>query len=132
MSCTKIDGRENKMTNNTANTPQPAPVGDGEVVLFQVQADILERAAMGRRKYGTFLRTQNGRNSLADAYQEAIDLVMYLCQLQMDLATKDEALHKLLTAIADWILEDEDINSPQHAKFHLIRTYQDTKELLGE
>lgn len=35
---------------------------------------------MGEQKYGTRLQTFNGRNALIDAYQEALDLVMYLRQ----------------------------------------------------
>jgi hypothetical protein len=32
----------------------------------------------GRKKYGTPLQPRNGRDSLVDAYQEALDLVVYL------------------------------------------------------
>lgn len=32
------------------------------------------------RKYGTYLQAFNGRNSLRDAYDEALDLCMYLRQ----------------------------------------------------
>lgn len=42
------------------------------------------RADFGKDKYGTFLRTGNGRNALVDAYQEALDLCMYLKQLLME------------------------------------------------
>lgn len=63
---------------------QPAPVGEGRVVLDAVVSDLQERAIMGKEKYGTFLRTNNGRNALLDAYQEALDLVMYLKQRLME------------------------------------------------
>jgi hypothetical protein len=66
------------MTN--ASNPQPPPCGDGVVVVDQVIADIRERAESGKRKYGCYLKTNNGRDALWDAYQEAIDLVMYLRQ----------------------------------------------------
>lgn len=36
------------------------------------------RDAFGRAKYGTALTADNGRNHLADAYQEALDGVVYL------------------------------------------------------
>jgi len=32
------------------------------------------------QKYGTYLQTHNGRDALWDAYQEAMDLCMYLRQ----------------------------------------------------
>lgn len=46
-----------------------------------VVADIERRKAIGRRRYGTVLQPFNGRNSLRDAYEEAIDLAVYLRQL---------------------------------------------------
>ena len=47
-----------------------------------------ERAAAGVQKYGTPLQTHNGRDALWDAYQEALDLAMYLRQaiLERDIA----------------------------------------------
>lgn len=42
--------------------------------------DMLARDAEGRRKYGTPLRPWNKRDALVDAYQEALDLVVYLRQ----------------------------------------------------
>lgn len=41
---------------------------------------LLERRAVGMRKYGIPLTTFNGRDPLIDAYQEALDLVVYLAQ----------------------------------------------------
>ena len=35
---------------------------------------------MGIEKYGTVLQPNNGRNALVDAYQEALDLAVYLRQ----------------------------------------------------
>lgn len=63
-----------------AATPQPAPGGDGKTVLDYVLVDLITRAQFGRDKYGTFLKTDNGRDALWDAYQEALDLAMYLRQ----------------------------------------------------
>ena len=67
-----------------AAIPEPMPTGDGDIVLPKVLTDIQSRAEMGREKYGTYLRTDNGRDALMDAYQEAIDLVMYLGQALME------------------------------------------------
>ena len=63
---------------------QPPPTGDGQVVLTKVLSDIQSRAEFGKIKYGAYLRTDNGRDALMDAYQEAIDLVMYLGQAIME------------------------------------------------
>ena len=57
---------------------QPSPsTGDVEVWPL-VLADIDARQAFGLAKYGVPLRTNDGRKSLIDAYQEALDLVVYL------------------------------------------------------
>lgn len=45
-----------------------------------VLADMRARDAEGRRKYGTPLQPHNGRDPLIDAYQEALNLVVYLRQ----------------------------------------------------
>lgn len=59
---------------------QPKPRGGTDVVVDFVLNDIKERAEAWKKKYGTYLKTHNGRDALWDAYQEAIDLVMYLRQ----------------------------------------------------
>ena len=45
-----------------------------------VKADIEQRACVGERKYGVRLQPFNNRDALVDAYQEALDLCMYLRQ----------------------------------------------------
>lgn len=63
-----------------ANEYQPVPKsGNMDVYTFVLQ-DIQDRVDFGKKKHGTFLQTNNGRSALWDAYQEAIDLVMYLRQ----------------------------------------------------
>ena len=69
---------------NRINKPQPEPQGKGKVVINYVIRDLLERAEIGREKYGTYLETGNGRDALIDAYQEAMDLVMYLRQIILE------------------------------------------------
>lgn len=41
-------------------------------------ADMAERDRLGRERYGTPLQADNGRDHLVDAYQEALDLCVYL------------------------------------------------------
>lgn len=59
---------------------QPPPTGSGVPVWPLVIADMQARDAAGTAKYGTPLRTHNGRDALVDAYQEALDLAVYLRQ----------------------------------------------------
>lgn len=60
---------------------QQLPVPNDEPdVQSQVIADIEERRQVGIQRYGTALQPHNGRDALRDAYEEAIDLAMYLKQ----------------------------------------------------
>ncbi len=58
-------------------------------VLPEVMKDLLARDIEGTKKYGTTLQTNNGRNCLLDAYQEALDLVMYLKQALLEQEIKN-------------------------------------------
>lgn len=66
----------------SSNTPEPPPLPNpGEpTVLSLVVTDLQERAEHGLKKYGQYLTAGDGRDHLKDAYQEAMDLVMYLRQ----------------------------------------------------
>ena len=68
------------MEMNKAVIEQPEPKEGREKVLDLVVKDLKERAGMGKERYGTYLKTHNGRDALWDAYQEALDLCMYLRQ----------------------------------------------------
>lgn len=61
---------------------QPLPTqNDHRDVQSQVIEDIKERREVGIKRYGTPLQPNNGRDALQDAYEEAIDLCMYLKQM---------------------------------------------------
>ncbi len=58
--------------------PEPTP---GQTDIWPlVSKDLAARVKLGRERYGTVLQTNNGRNPLQDAYEEALDLVLYLRQ----------------------------------------------------
>lgn len=60
-------------------TDQQLPVrNDSAAVQDLVIADIEQRKALGLKKYGTLLQAHNGRDMLRDAYDEALDLCIYL------------------------------------------------------
>lgn len=71
-------GRERH--SNVRAEPQPTSSSISVEVWTQVMVDMIARDKMGTEKYGTPLKTFNGRNALVDAYQEALDLVVYLKQ----------------------------------------------------
>lgn len=79
------------------NKPEPAPQpsdqpASWDLVIEDIQerrvsvpdvrdlvlADMRERDAVGAAKYGTRLRAGNGRDQLVDAFQESLDLAVYL------------------------------------------------------
>jgi hypothetical protein len=61
------------------NEAQPAPTAGEAVPTWQlVIDDMRERDQWGSRKYGTRHQYDNGRDHLVDAYQEALDLAVYL------------------------------------------------------
>lgn len=67
------------MNKNVSDQNGPIP-NDTKAIWDLVKKDIEDRNQSGIKKYGTALQAFNGRNSLIDAYQEALDLVVYLRQ----------------------------------------------------
>jgi len=72
---------------------QQLPTGDGQDVAYEVVrllstdpalsvliSDIESRVASGEKKYGTRLKTDNGRNVDLDLYQEVLDAMNYSMQ----------------------------------------------------
>lgn len=63
----------------TDEMPRPTPT-NGPSMHDLVSEDLAERKAHGLRKYNCLLQAGNGRPALKDAYEEALDLVVYLRQ----------------------------------------------------
>lgn len=61
------------------NEQQPPQPSKGDVWLL-VLKDMEERRLHGIEKYGVPVQPHNGRDALVDAYQEALDLCVYLRQ----------------------------------------------------
>lgn len=60
---------------------EPAPIPNSSTPIWElVITDMRERDNVGCERYGTPLQANNGRDALVDAYQEALDLVVYLRQ----------------------------------------------------
>lgn len=69
------------MSKENVNAKQPPPSPSNAPAVWDlVEADMRERDQIGAQKYGTRLQPHNGRDALVDAYQEALDLVVYLRQ----------------------------------------------------
>lgn len=93
----------------------PAPTGNGPVVLPYVLniahalnlsygplvvGDLTDRAEMGKAKYGTYLRAQNGRDAEVDLLQELYDAAMYSGQCRMEEKPGGEILETVLKMAA--------------------------------
>lgn len=58
---------------------QPDPVSNDKPAVWPlVMVDMASRDNLGRKRYGTALQPFNGRDNLRDAYEEALDLAVYL------------------------------------------------------
>lgn len=66
--------------------------------------DMVERDAMGTKKHGTQLQAHNGRDPLIDAYQECLDMCVYLKQAAVE-TTANGGLRETYYDIQDayWI-----------------------------
>jgi hypothetical protein len=69
---------------SNASTHEPPPKEGQRPVAEVVLRDLQERIQMGESKYGMKLKTFNGRNALWDAYQECLDMALYLRQAIME------------------------------------------------
>ena len=101
-------------TKRDPNTDQIAPVAnDREFIQDLVVADILKRKQFGINKYGTALQAHNGRDMLLDAYEEALDLCIYLrgCLEERKEAYSSIAAYSSIIRIADKYRDDDDIRS---------------------
>lgn len=74
-----IKREESRAGRNGDSQPMPKP-GKGDAIQVLVANDIIKRMEVGRQRYGTYLQAHNGRNALLDAYEEALDLCVYLKQ----------------------------------------------------
>ena len=61
---------------------QPAPIKNKhKPIVDLVIRDMKSRKKQGIKTYGVALQAFNGRNALQDAYEEALDLAIYLKQV---------------------------------------------------
>jgi hypothetical protein len=70
----------NEQTHIPVTQQQSPPTSSSGDVWLLVLKDMEDRRAFGIKKYGTPVQPFNGRDPLVDAYQEALDLCVYLRQ----------------------------------------------------
>jgi len=77
---------------DTQKDPKP---NDSKPIWKLVVEDMNARDNVGLKKYGTKLQAFNGRDSLQDAYEECLDLCVYLRQHQEERKVIVEFLKKI-------------------------------------
>lgn len=83
----------------------PPPKSNSSRPIWElVIEDMRKRDEIGRERYGTPLQAHNGRDALVDAYEEALDLAVYLRQAIEERATH---LSSLETRVAHAEAEHE-------------------------
>lgn len=104
------------------SAPEPPPEANDNTPVWElVIADMHERDHEGRRKYGVPLQAENGRNPLVDAYQEALDLSVYLRQAIEEERAQGEMLDEVQAAY-------EDLRKRRDS----MRRYMEAHEYIGE
>jgi hypothetical protein len=84
------------MAGEDAAKVQPMPTGDGVDVAVEAAKDLRAmgldyiaedteaRIRLGEKKYGTRLKSHNGRDAMLDLYQEVLDGINYAKQLVIE------------------------------------------------
>lgn len=70
------------------STDQQLPSGGQQEVQQALINVIAARRELGIRKYGQRVMTYNGRSALRDAWEEVIDLAVYLTQMMLEAGEK--------------------------------------------
>jgi hypothetical protein len=81
-------------------------VNDGKFIQDLVIEDINERIQVGIKRYGTGLQAFNGRKSLLDAYEETMDLLMYLKQRLVE----EDELYSIILDV--WLSDGTKVGLP--------------------
>lgn len=80
---------------------QPMPVGTDGPIMHEVVIEALaQRLEVGIRRYGQPLQAFNGRNAAQDAFEEVLDLSVYLAQVMIETEAMRNTLDKAVTWIA--------------------------------
>ena len=93
-----------QLSNKIVGIVEQAEPSQGQEEIWPlVIDDMKQRDSKGRSVYGTPLMSHNGRDALIDAYQEALDLAVYLRQEIQERTTIQE--------IVDMIKQNSEFNN---------------------
>lgn len=96
----------------SVNAEQPPPVPNERPAVWDaVIADMQARDQLGRHRYGTPLQPFNNRDALRDAYEEALDLAVYLKQALIEVEIIRSLPLDLLARLATVATQSKDVAS---------------------
>jgi len=99
---------------------QPAPIPNNEPALWpKVIKDMEARDKFGRNKYGTPLQPLNGRDPLQDAYEEVLDMSVYMKQAKEEMLFLGNDIREILRQAKE--RNDKDLIS---SLTQILGTYQ--------
>lgn len=75
---TEIQDPQVRAADQSRSNEGPAGSVDTDPIFELVKADLDQRDRIGLGKYGQSLHAHDGRRTLQDAYEEALDLAIYL------------------------------------------------------
>ncbi len=117
---------DEKPNKDVAVEKQPTPRGQGLPIHDKVKDDIDKRKELGIRKYGQPLMPFNGRDAIIDAYQEALDLAVYLRQYIEEASVIVEVLFGVILTACTVAEEGGDVILDSHG----ISEYAEAMRLL--
>lgn len=89
---------ESYVPTKTRQGDQVLPTGGGQCVQDLVIAEMEESKRVGLERYGSVLRTFNGRKSIQDVAEEVRDLHVYLTQVRAEAEADRDTLVEIATA----------------------------------
>lgn len=100
--CPEREGRE--------GDTQPMPKAVEGAIMHEVVIKALEdRLAVGIKRYGQPLRAFNGRDAAQDAFEEVLDLSVYLAQVRQEMAAMRQIISDVMDRYACGVALDGDL-----------------------
>lgn len=94
-------------------------------------ADIMDRLAVGMDRYGEALKPMNGRDTALDAYEEVLDLAVYMRTLMMEREEIRGVVGCLIDRFESYYapIGSDGLNEVVRADFALITSWLEGKPL---
>lgn len=99
---------------------QPDPIPNHHPALWDlIISDMKGRDELGLKNYGTRLQPFNGRSAIKDVYEELLDGMVYLKQLQIELHT----ISSQIKEVADMMAEQTEVKEKLDSVTSKLETF---------